>query len=517
MRVESEWDVICVGAGITSLAFGAELVLDHPGARVLITDKHAIPGGYATWFRRPKVSATFECSLHKLSGMALGGNLRRILERLTLGSGIQFVAAENFFRYVSPDSDLEIDGDERVAEQQLRRAFPADAVGIATFFEDVRTHGKNGYFQFQTLSGDYDPPIEQLQYARRHLKKITVAERFAQLFRNDALKDLLASPSIYVGGFPEQMSYLYYLHVIYATLNQGSAYLVGSAQKLSNHLAAVIRGAGGAVLVGNPARRILWNERMAAVGVETHMGRFFAPSIYINAAPKYAMTELFPDLEDRPLVQRKLESLQNSSSVTTLYLLTDAPPAELGFMCAESMLYGRGHEASLRLRHAARDRPGLMEDAYWRAGTMEITNYNAVDPEGVYAVVANVLDVIDHWPQRRSPGYKPKKARAREALLDRMLAAFPALHGRVRYIELSTPRTYERFTNNTAGSGFGAMVGPDVSGFGFHQGFPVRGVRFLSSWVAGPGYEAAFGYAEMHAAKWARAARNGLETAAIQA
>jgi phytoene dehydrogenase-like protein len=120
-------------------------------------------------------------------------------------------------------------------------------------------------------------------------------------------------------------------------------------------------------------------------------------------------------------------------------------------------------------------------------------------------VVANVLDVIDHWPRRKHPGYKAKKARAGNALLDRILAAFPALNGHVRYLELSTPRTYERFTNNTAGSGFGAMVGPDVSGFGFHQGFPVRGVRFLSSWVAGPGYEAAFGYAEMHAAKWWRA------------
>ena len=215
------------------------------------------------------------------------------------------------------------------------------------------------------------------------------------------------------------------------------------------------------------------------------------------------MAELFPDLEDRPRVLQRLEALQNSSSITTLYLLTDMAPAELGFACAESMLFGQGHEMALQLRRAARDRPELMEEAYWRAGTMEITNYHAVDPSGVHAVVANVLDLIDHWPQRRSlVAYKAKKARVGQILLDRILAAFPALRGHVSYMELSTPRTYERFTNNTAGAGFGAMVGPDVSGFGFHQGFPVHGIRFLSSWVAGPGYEAAFGYAEMHAARW---------------
>jgi phytoene dehydrogenase-like protein len=507
MRAASEWDVICVGAGITSLAFGAQLVLNHPGVRVLVVDKHSLPGGYATWFRRPKVSASFECSLHKLSGMAAGGNLKRILGRLTSGSGIRFVPAESFFRYHCGALELQIDGEERAAERQLVQAFPADAAGIARFFEDVRTHGKNGYFQFQTLSGEYEPPIEELQYARRHLKKITVAARFAQLFGDDRLKDLLAAPLIYVGGLAERTSYLYYLHVVYATLNQGSAYLVGSAQALSNHLTGVITNAGGAVLLSNPVRRVLWDERMAVVGVETRFGSFFAPNLYINAAPKYAMTELFADLQERPAIERKLEALENSSSVTTLYLLTDVPPAELGFDCAESMLHGDGHARALQLRLAARGRPELMEDAYWRAGTMEITNYHAVDPSGSHAVVANVLDVIDHWPQRRyGKAYKEKKARARQILLERIVNAFPALRGHISYVELSTPRTYERFTNNTAGAGFGAMVGPDVSGFAFHQAFPVRGIRFLSSWVAGPGYEAAFGYAEMHAAKWTRAA-----------
>jgi hypothetical protein len=68
---------------------------------------------------------------------------------------------------------------------------------------------------------------------------------------------------------------------------------------------------------------------------------------------------------------------------------------------------------------------------------------------------------------------------------------------------VATPRTYERFTNNTDGAGYGAMVGTDLSGHVFHHGFPIAGVHFLSAWVAGPSYEAAFGYAEMKAKQWA--------------
>ena len=63
----------------------------------------------------------------------------------------------------------------------------------------------------------------------------------------------------------------------------------------------------------------------------------------------------------------------------------------------------------------------------------------------------------------------------------------------------------DAITNNTDGSGYGAMVSTDLSGHVFHHGFPVQGVQFLSAWVAGPSYEAAFGYAEMKARQWKRA------------
>lgn len=62
-----------------------------------------------------------------------------------------------------------------------------------------------------------------------------------------------------------------------------------------------------------------------------------------------------------------------------------------------------------------------------------------------------------------------------------------------------TPHTYERYTNNHRGAGYGAMVGTNLKGHMFHRGFPIKNVHFMSSWVAGPSYEAALGYSEMRA------------------
>jgi all-trans-retinol 13,14-reductase len=99
--VATNWDVICIGAGISSLAFGAQLARWAPKLRVLIVDKHYAPGGYATVFYRRK--KRFDCSLHKLSGMGEGGNLRRILTQdLGLGDEIEPVHAIDYFEILSP-------------------------------------------------------------------------------------------------------------------------------------------------------------------------------------------------------------------------------------------------------------------------------------------------------------------------------------------------------------------------------------------------------------------------------
>jgi len=263
MDAGSRWDAICVGAGITSLAFGAQLAQRHPGARILVIDKHGVPGGYATVFQRPKAGAAFDCSLHKLSGMGEGGNLRRIF------------------------ADLGLD-------------------------------------------------------------------------------------------------------------------------------------------------------------------------------------------------------------------------AELGLAGTETMIFASGADAS-RAARATCEQDDACERAYWRDSVMEVTNYYGLDPAGGRIVCPNVLDSMAHWPERRSPAYKLKKARALNVLLERLYAAKPGLRGHVVYTEVSTPRTYkhERFTNDTDGAGYGAMVGTDLSGHVFHHAFPIAGVHLLSAWVAGPSYEAAFGYAEMKAKQWA--------------
>jgi len=515
LKQPAEWDAICVGAGITSLAFCAHLIARRPATRILVIDKHSVAGGYASVFKRPKAPAVFDCSLHKLSGMGEGGNLRRMFEVLGLDKELKLITPSSYFEASLPGGGFVIGNSHPRAERDLIESFPAEEQAIVDFFREVNVHGRNGYYQFQMMEGTYEPDFAEIRYAHRHLKNITLSDALAQRFNDGLLREIIGATAVYVGGFPEDLSYLYFLHVVYATLCKSNAYVQGASQALSNTLARRITDAGGEVMLDTAVRRIVEDADGNAIGVDTALGRFLSSRIYINASPHYAMEHLFDASEKMKAVNVKLQALKPSRSTTTVYIACDRGPSELGLRSCETMIFAGTHQNSLAARqraHAAPKNEAVCEHAFWHSSPMEVTNYNLLYPAGGNVVCLNVLDSIDHWPARRDSAYKGKKQRATDAMLRRLFAAKPQLEGHVAFCELSSPRTYQRFTNNTDGAGYGAMVGLDMSGHAFHRQFPVKGVHFLSAWVAGPSYEAAFGYAEMKAKQWATSAAPAART-----
>ncbi len=378
------WDVVCVGSGLTALAFGAFYQKRYPGRRVLVIDKHSLAGGYATEFGRPKAKATFDCSLHKISGIWEGGNLRRLLTDLGIFDSLDLVYHAELFSAVSADGSMALPLDPCSMQSVLTDAFPRDAAGIRQFFEDAALHGRNGYFQFQISTGAFDADLKAMRYARKHLQKTTVAEAINRLVVDPKLREILCAPTIYVGGFPENLSYLYYLHVIYANIYQGTAYVAGSGQRLSNLIAGLIEAGGGQVLLGRLVTKILVGPDDAVTGVLTSDGvTHESKTVVVNASPQFALENL---LDPKPTIARArtlVDRLKASHATTTLYMVLDRPPAEIGLGSAESMLFSENHDRCAALRQRARDHPGdevAHELAYWHASPMEVTNYHALDP-----------------------------------------------------------------------------------------------------------------------------------------
>ena len=133
----SDYDVIVVGAGNGGLT--SALSLAKSAFKVLLLERHNIPGGCATSFIRGRFE--FEVALHQLSSMGSVNNpgpLRMLLAKLGVLDKIELVEGSTMYRIVLPDHlDVTLPAQRDATVEALKKRFPEEKNAIDRFFELV--------------------------------------------------------------------------------------------------------------------------------------------------------------------------------------------------------------------------------------------------------------------------------------------------------------------------------------------------------------------------------------------
>ena len=129
------YDAVVIGAGNGGLTAAATLA--KKGVRVLLLERHNIPGGCATSFCRGRFE--FETALHQLSGLGVKanpGSLRQALEAIDVLDKVEFVVSDELYRTVLPGGrDITLKADKKQIIRELQRQFPHENDKIEEFFE----------------------------------------------------------------------------------------------------------------------------------------------------------------------------------------------------------------------------------------------------------------------------------------------------------------------------------------------------------------------------------------------
>jgi prolycopene isomerase len=479
-----KYDAIVIGAGLGGLS-GATMLAKN-GLKVLMLERHNVPGGYATSFVRGRYE--FEVALHELSNIGpkeLRGGLYRYLEYLGVAAKVEFVIAPNLYRSVFPGLDITLPVGREAFEAKLGEVFPHERKGIHRFLDRVFGMGRD---------------FARIAKERGVGNRMSMPFRFPYFFRylptkwgdvlNRDVKDPLARAVLsqywgYVGLPPSQVSFLYFAMTLAGYIRRGPAFPVGRSQALSNAFITTFEELGGEVRMNCAAHKIITENGKVCGVITDEEEEIRADWIVSNADPVTTCRDLIGMDKVPARFFTKLQSSEVAPSSVCVYMGVDRPPEDLGFTEHEVFI-NADHDSD---RHFAGfknlEAPEVLVVACYN------TVYPDISPKGTCMVVLTALKYGEPWYAVLPEHYVDTKNRIGDAMITMAEKVFPGLREYAEVVEVSTPLTNMRFAGAMGGSIYGFSQPPRdnmVWRMG-HRG-PLEGLYFVGAWTQpGGGFE----------------------------
>jgi prolycopene isomerase len=297
MGPRADYPTVVIGAGLGGLGCGAYLA--RQGIPVTVVEQHTVPGGYATSFRRGAGKFNFEVSLH---GTSIHDNTSaRILKDLGVLESLKLVELPEFYSLKVPGQEIMAvpQRDPEAYVRLLSARFPQEERGIRGFVETMVGIAEEA----DRLSRE-NPTAEGALYKLRFpgrfprmwkVRNKTLAELLSDHVEDGALREHLAALWGYHGLPPSRLSGFYYAVATGDYLKNGSYYIRERSQDLSNALAKAIEDAGGKVMYGARAERILL-EGGSVTGVQLNGGGTLpARAVVSNASAITSSGRMLPE------------------------------------------------------------------------------------------------------------------------------------------------------------------------------------------------------------------------------
>jgi phytoene dehydrogenase-like protein len=477
------YDAIIIGGGLGGLTAGA--VLAKAGRKVLVVERHRVPGGCASSFRRKDY--VVDVGLHEINGVRDEKDIKtEIFSMLGIDKNIRFVQAPEFFRAEWGDGGYTFPHGNEESKNKLIEQFPDERRGIERFYGILAgvAREKNriprGRWKKLLMLPLFPFLIPNLFTASR----CSVGHWLDRHIADDKLKLLLLTNSIYYGDDPYDMSLLYFAAGQSSYIKNGGYYINGGSQKLSNYLADFIERRGGRVLTGKRVERILTeNDRACGVGFRSETGDggeriSVAAKVVIAAAAVPLIADMLPGTAGLRL-RNRIKHLKNACSIFSVYLGFNADLSAFGVEHYSTFFRGEGVAGPKDI--AANNR------GEWSKRAFVFVDYGKVDsgltPPGKSFAAICSADYADEWEGLDKNAYNAKKKEVADIFLEKLERRFPGIMSSLEYCEVATALTIRRYTLNPDGTPYGYAQSVAQSGRNRIQArSPVKNLYFASAW-----------------------------------
>ena len=450
-RVISTYPVIVIGAGLGGLGAACQLVLK--GEKVLILEKHNVPGGFATSFVRGRFE--FEGALHELGEIGTEhnrGSLYRFLERLgVVPEKLKFAQVPEFYRSIFSDGyDVTIPlGLEEYTEKMIE-LFPSEKEGIEKFMDMCKAVLKGIKF-IASKGGKFSPAeiLKEHPWIPR-ISGITLAELLSKFFKDEKLMAVISQLWGYVGLPPDRSNAYIYITMLIFYLEWGAAFPIGRSHSLTTAMVKSFEERGGEIRYNSLVDQIIVKDGKAK-GVKLLNGDIYlSKAVISNVNPICTAMKMLPQEKVSNDYKKKIFSPQIGPSAFSVYLGLNASYKELGFTAHETFI-----NHSFNANEAFENFTKLEIPKYMVAACYNHI-YDEVSPSGTTQIVLTTLQMGKLWQNIAPDQYFSMKDKITDGMVSLVENTIcPDFRDYIEIAEAATPLTYYRYSKSMEGAIYG--------------------------------------------------------------
>lgn len=448
------YDCVVIGAGNGGLV--AALRLAKSGKKALLVERHILPGGFATSFRRGRFD--FEASLHELCDYGSRenpGNARTLFRELGVEDKIDFVDVPEAFRVISlssgEDYTMPFGVDEFV--ERMESYVPGSRKSTRTFFE---------------LGEECRAAMRYLNEARGHPDSKVLMKRFPNYMRvapydvDSVLKaikmpkkarEIMTTYWSYLGAPSGRLGFVHYALMVTLYITLKAQIPVRRSHDISMTLAEEFRNSGGTILYGKEVSKILV-EKGEVNGVVLSDGTSIKTRHVISNASPHSVYGKMIDTDEIPeKALKKANFSELSGRGFSMFLGLDCSKEELGLTEYSYFIYnGLDSNEEFKKMHEIDN-----------ASQVVVCLNNALpdaSPKGTTILYFTSLFYGDCFDRALTKeNYFELKDRMANNFLDAFEKATKVnLRPHIEEIEVATPLTYAHYTDSPDGTIYGYLT-----------------------------------------------------------